>query len=130
MPSPQMCGNDSGATTVEKFKKKDFHAGHPKPIWFCKGPLILLCQIISVEYPTIFECTMVSCHLKLIWFLNFKIVLKIDPQMAFLYGDQTKSNTNQSQFRAYTTMGKVPPNLKLVGHSTENIWQGKKRGPL
>ena len=31
-----------------------------------KGPLILLCQIISVECPTNFECMLVSCHLKLV----------------------------------------------------------------
>ena len=43
-----------------------------------KGPLILLCQIISVECPTNFECALVSCHLKLIWSLNFEIVLRID----------------------------------------------------
>ena len=33
---------------------------------YFKGPLILLCQMISVECPTNFECTLVSCHLKLI----------------------------------------------------------------
>ena len=31
-----------------------------------KGPLILLCQIISVEFLTNFECTLVSCYLKVI----------------------------------------------------------------
>ena len=41
--------------------------------WWCikqclsgKGPLFLLCRIISVECPTNLECTMVSCHLKLV----------------------------------------------------------------
>ena len=31
-----------------------------------KGPLILLCQIISVECPTNFEGMLIRCHLKLI----------------------------------------------------------------
>ena len=31
-----------------------------------KGAFILLCQIISVECPTSFECMLVSCHLKLV----------------------------------------------------------------
>ena len=41
----------------------------------CKVPLILLCRIISVECPTNSECTLVCCHLKLVWSLNFEIVL-------------------------------------------------------
>ena len=49
-----------------------------------KSPLILLCWIISVECPKNFECTLVSCHLKKIWSLNFEIVLRIDLQMALL----------------------------------------------
>ena len=43
----------------------------------CKGPLILLCQIISVECPTNFEFTLVSCHHNLAWSLNFDTKLKI-----------------------------------------------------
>ena len=31
-----------------------------------KGALILLCRIISEEFSTIFEWTLVSCHLKLL----------------------------------------------------------------
>ena len=43
---------------------------------------------------------------------------------------QTKSNTNQNQFKAQTTMEKVAPNSKFVGHSTEIIQQSKIKGPL
>ena len=72
--------------------------------------------------------------------LNFEIVLRIDQQMALssiwrptaiywcIY--QTKSNTNQNQFRALTTMEKVAPNSKFFGHSTEIIGQSKIKGPL
>ena len=47
--------------------------------FLAKGPLILLCRIILVECPTNFECMLVSCHLKLIWSLNFEIVLELYP---------------------------------------------------
>ena len=43
---------------------------------------------------------------------------------------QTKSNTNQTQFRAETTMEKVTPSSKFVGHSTEIIRLSKIKGPL
>ena len=44
--------------------------------------------------------------------------------------NQTKSNTNQNQFRAQTTMETEVQNSKFVGHSTEIIWQSKIKGPL
>ena len=47
-----------------------------------KGPFILLCRIFSVECPTNFECTLVNCHLKLVWSLNFEIVFRLSQQMA------------------------------------------------
>ena len=71
-----------------------------------KGPLILRCQMIIVDCPTNFECTLVNCHLKLIWSLNFEIVLRIDIQMAlfskwwssakYWWIYQTKSNTTRT----------------------------------
>ena len=36
----------------------------------CNGHLILLSWIYSVECPTNFEFMLVSCHLKLVWFLQ------------------------------------------------------------
>ena len=90
--------------------------------------------------PTNFECTLVSCHLKLIWSLNFEIVLRIDLQMAlffiwissasYLCTYQTKSKINQNQFMVWTTIEKVAPNSKFIGHSTEIIWQNKTKGTL
>ena len=81
-----------------------------KHIFWFKGPFILLCRMISIECPTNYECKLVSCHLKLIWSLNFEIVLKIDLQMAlfsiwrssaiYWCAYQTISNTKQDQFRA------------------------------
>ena len=48
-------------------------------VWLSyKCPLILLCRRISVKCPTNFEWTLVRCHFKLIWSLNFEIVLRID----------------------------------------------------
>ena len=61
-----------------------------------KGPFILLCQIISVECPTNFECTLVSCHLKLASSLNFEIkstdgiVFNMEIQRHLLVYTQTK----------------------------------------
>ena len=43
---------------------------------------------------------------------------------------QAKSNESQCQFRAQTTMEKVAPNSKFVGHSTLIIRQSKIKGPL
>ena len=79
-------------------------------LWNAKGPFILHCQIVSVECPTNYECMLVRCYRKLIWSLKFEIILRIDLQMAlfsiwrssiiYWCTFQTKSNTNQNQFRA------------------------------
>ena len=73
-----------------------------------KGPLILLCQIISVGFPTTFECMLVSFHLKLIWSLNFEVVLRIDQQMVlfFIWDPAPSFKLNEIQTR--TNLGHIP----------------------
>ena len=44
--------------------------------------------------------------------------------------NQNRSNTNQNQFRAQTTMEKEVQNSKFVGYSTEITLQSKLKGPL
>ena len=82
------------------------------PFALFKVPLILLCQIISVECPTNFECMLVSCHLKLIWSLKFEIVLRIDLQKAlFLYGDPAPSigvHIKLNKMQTRTNLGHKP----------------------
>ena len=109
--------------------------GHFSTSGTLRGSFILLCRIISVECQTNFECTLFSCHLKLIWSLKFKAVLWMDMNLVLfliwrssviywcIY--QTKSNRNQNQSRVKNTIEKVAPNSKFVGHSNEIIQQSK-----
>ena len=101
-----------------------------------KGLLFLLCRIISVDRPPNFECTLVSCHLKLVWCLNFEIkatdgvVLHIEIQRHLLVICKTNFNTNQNIFRAYSTMEKVAPNSNFVCRFSEINLHSKTKGPL
>ena len=66
-----------------------------------KGPFIFLCQIISIECPTNFECTLVSYHLKLILSFNFEIFLELIYRWScFQYGDPTPPIGVHIKFKA------------------------------